>query len=169
MGWPRPLCTASVLHELFHKLVWLHASHPLSVAFGSRALQRPGLHPTQKIQRHREAVRSFMSFPSWHSWFDLLTDTIYSVYEICNTWWFYLQIKFWTSLRFGLRLCSDRIGSVGVVVWLMLVMSSVRGREAEVKETCEWIKNKGRLCLQYVFHFNFSFLKKLCFFKEVKK
>lgn len=42
--------------------------------------------------------------------FDLpgLTDTIYSVYEICNTLWFYLQMKVWKSVSFGSRFCCSR-------------------------------------------------------------
>lgn len=56
VGWSRPLCPATDLHEQVRQLVWRHAAGPLTDETGPSPVQGPGLHPPQEIQGHWEAL-----------------------------------------------------------------------------------------------------------------
>lgn len=57
LGQPRALQPAAGVCQFLRQLVWLHASGPLSVSPGPRALQRSSVRPTQEVQRLGESVK----------------------------------------------------------------------------------------------------------------
>lgn len=56
LGGSRPLRPAADLHEHIRQLVWWDASGAFADETGSRSVQRPGVHPAQEVQRHRETL-----------------------------------------------------------------------------------------------------------------
>lgn len=56
MGQPGALQPAARVCQHLRQLVWLHASGPLSVSPGPRALQRSSVCPAQEVQRPGESV-----------------------------------------------------------------------------------------------------------------
>ncbi len=173
MGRPGPLCTASVLHELFHELVWLHASPSFSVASGSHPLQRPGLYPTQEIQRHWEVVRgeslrntaelirTSPKRPAVFSSPGLIRDQIQIQY-IPSTEYIITEYATLNDFISGWRFCGKhllRIGPAPCVFEFVVVVGVVCEDCSRCtcmnrrQEACEWMKTSSmiHLCLQYVF------------------
>lgn len=57
LGQPGALQPAAGVCQHLRQLVWLHASGPLSVSPGPRALQRSSVCPAQEVQRPGESVK----------------------------------------------------------------------------------------------------------------
>lgn len=57
LGKPGTLQPAAGVYQHLRQLVWLHASGPLSVPPGPRALQRSSVGPPQEVQRPGESVK----------------------------------------------------------------------------------------------------------------
>lgn len=56
VGWPGPFCTAADMHEHLWSLAGIHATDSLPDEAWPCAIQGPGVHATEKVQRHWEAV-----------------------------------------------------------------------------------------------------------------
>lgn len=66
VGQPGALQPAAGVRQHVRQLVWLHASGPLPVSPGPRALQGPSVRPAQEVQRPGEGLKKKKRWPGMY-------------------------------------------------------------------------------------------------------